>query len=86
MFSKKYIVIFDSIGFAPDFENAIRQYDGYAKITESSWIIISTMQPVDISNDLLRFLPTGSKLFVSKISSPSAWTNVYNAEWLKRNM
>ena len=90
MFRKNYIINFEiPSGYQPDipmFELAIKQYEGYAKITSTSWVIVSSNQPIDISNHLYKFLPVGSRLFISKISAPAAWTNVLNADWLKRNI
>lgn len=90
MFRKNYIINFEiPSGYPPDistFEMALKNYEGYAKITSTSWVIVSSKQPIDISNHLYQFLPTGSRLFISKISAPSAWTNVLNGDWLKRNL
>jgi len=82
-----YIVSYDMIE-GGDYEpliKAIKTYLGWAHITESTWAVVSENDHKQIRGDLVKYLPKGSRLFVTKSSGVAAWRNVIcRNEWLKK--
>ena len=70
-----------------DLKTAIKAYGIWAKITESTWAIVTVDSAKDIRENLLQYIPTGGRIFVLKSGSESAWRNVIcSNEWLKKNL
>ena len=67
--------------------NAIKDYDSWAHITESTWAVVTGYSAEVIRNRLSRYLPDGSSLFVVGSGIEAAWRNVFcRSEWLKRSL
>lgn len=63
---------------------AIKSYKTWAKITESTWAVVSSQSAVDIRNHLFGLLKEGDRLFVVKSGVEAAWQNtICKSEWLK---
>ena len=66
---------------------AIKSYNGWAHITQSTWAVVTEGKAKDIRDHLSEFLPKGSRLFVVKSGVEAAWRNVFcRNEWLKKNL
>ncbi|MCD8413698.1 hypothetical protein [Tenacibaculum finnmarkense] len=65
----------------------LKSYNGWAKITESTWAIVSSKKATEIRNELKPFIGKSGKLFVIKSGMGAAWTRVIASnEWLKKNL
>ncbi len=84
-----YIISYD-MAAGGDYEElyeAIKEYGTWAHITESTWAVVTDEDHKEIRDSLGQFLPKGSRLFVVKSGSSSAWRNVIcRNEWLKENL
>ncbi len=84
-----YIISYDMAdgGDYEDLFTAIKAYGTWAHVTESTWAIVSADGQKSIRDNLERFLPEGSRLFVVKSGTAAAWRNVMcSNEWLKKNL
>jgi|TARA_B110000114_G_C14758970_1_gene264050 hypothetical protein len=65
----------------------LKSYNGWAKITESTWAIGSSKKAAEIRNDLKPLIGDSGRLFVIKSGMGAAWRNVIASnEWLKKNL
>lgn len=65
----------------------IKKYPRWAKITESTWAIVTSQSASDIRNHLRMFMDSDDRLFVMKTGEQAAWKNVMASnEWLKENL
>ena len=66
---------------------AIKAYGTWARITESTWAIVTASDTVTVRDALARYLPRGSRVFVVESGKNAAWNNVICAsEWLKGHL
>lgn len=66
---------------------AMKSYNGWAHITESTWAVVSEQKAKQIRDYLSTFLPKGSRLFIVKSGVEAAWRNtICRNEWLKNNL
>ena len=62
--------------------NAIKSYGTWAKITESSWAIVTDQTAIQVRDFLLKFMDGDDRLFVAKYGGAAAWQNVIaKNEW-----
>ncbi|MCX7637779.1 MAG: hypothetical protein N2044_08050 [Cyclobacteriaceae bacterium] len=67
--------------------NALKEYGTWARITESTWAIVTTQKATEVRDNLLQFIPEGGRIFVVKSGSVAAWRNVIcSNDWLKKNL
>ena len=67
--------------------NAIKTYSKWAKITESTWAVVTTKSAVQIREHLLKFMDNDDRLFVIKSGVEAAWQNsICKNAWLKENL
>ncbi len=65
----------------------IRSYGTYAKITESTWAIVTSDSAKQIRDNLFNVTDNDDRLFVIKSGIEAAWRNVISTnEWLKENL
>ena len=86
---KCYIISYDMAkgGDYDELIEAIKEYNTWAHITESTWAVVTEESHNEIRDNLGQFLPKGSRLFVLKSGSSGAWRNVIcRSEWLKENL
>ena len=86
---KCYIISYDMVGEgdAKALHKAIKNYDAWAHITESTWAVVTERSAKKIGTDLSQYLPEGSRLFVVKSGVEAAWQDVIcRSQWLKRNL
>jgi hypothetical protein len=66
---------------------AIKSYGVWAHITESFWAVSTYQTAEAIRNNLSRYLPEGSRLFVIRSGFEAAWLNVIcSSDWLQKNL
>ena len=65
----------------------IKSYGTWARITESSWTIVTEQSPVAVRDHLKPALDSNYKLFVSTLGV-SAWIGLSKeiSDWLKKNL
>lgn len=84
-----YIISYD-MAEGGDYEElfaAIKAYKAWAHITESTWAVATNDDHKEIRDNLVQYLPNGSRLFVVKSGTAAAWRNVLcSSEWLKRRL
>lgn len=84
-----YIISYD-MAEGGDYEalfEAIKAYGTWARITESTWAVVTEDGHKDIRDHLDNYLPEGSRLFVVKSGTAAAWRNVMGRDkWLKKNI
>ena len=85
--SQAYIVIFQSSNHKDALVAKIKSFNGYAKLTEGSWIITSPQEAVEIRDELYKTAP-GAKVIVIRSSAVAAWANVpqKTGAWLKKHL
>ena len=67
--------------------NAIRAYGIWAKITDTTWAIVTSQSAFDVRNYLQSFLNNNDRIFVVKSGIEAAWANaICTNEWLKKNL
>lgn len=85
-----YIVSYDLVGKNKDYEalyTAIKNYGGWAHISESTWAVVTDNSAVEVRDALKRCLDSDDRIFVIKSGVEAAWSNVIcNNEWLKDNL
>lgn len=84
-----FIVVYDlSKDGNPDgLYEKFKTYDGWAKITESSWAIASEKKASEIRNELVPFIGSTGRLFILKSGKAAAWRNVIASnDWFKKNL
>ena len=66
---------------------AIRSYGTWAKITESTWAIVTAQSAVQIRTFLLGHMDGDDRLFVIKSGYEAAWIRtICEDSWLKENL
>lgn len=86
---KCYIITYD-LRFQRNYESlwdAIKTYNKWGKITESTWAILTEQSATEIRNYLTQFMDNDDRLFVVKSGGEAAWRNAMaNNDWLKENL
>lgn len=84
-----YIISYDLVK-KRDYEeiyNAIKSLGKWARVVESTWIVVSEKSCVEVRDYLLEHMDDDDQLFVTKSSGVGAWRNVRcSNEWLKANL
>lgn len=66
---------------------AIKSYDTWGHILESTWAIVTEKSATEIREYLRKFTDSDDGLFVVKSGSEAAWVNVIcKNQWLKNNL
>lgn len=82
-----YIIVYDLIkgGNYLQLHNAIKAYGTWAKITESTWAIVTTESAQQIRDNLLKCMDRNDRLFVIKSGGEAAWLKVgCTNDWLQK--
>ena len=67
--------------------NALKSYGTWAKITESSWAIVTDQTAIQVRDFLLKFMDGDDRLFVVKYGGAAAWQNVIaKNEWFHQHL
>lgn len=84
---KCYIISFD---LKPNrsyqnFSDAIKTYGTWARITESTFAVLTESKASEVRDYLIQFLYPNDKIFVIKSGGKAAWRNVISdPDWLKK--
>jgi hypothetical protein len=84
-----YLISYDlNRGSRTDYQelyDAIKSYRTWARIAESTWIVVTDMTAKEIRDHLISFTDEKDRLFVLKSGVAAAWRNVRcRNEWLKK--
>lgn len=86
--NKCYIIIYDLMAPGKNYEllyNTIKSYGTWGKITESCWIIVTSLPATAIRDRLSLCIDRNDRLFVSRLAMPAAWRNTKADDvWVKR--
>lgn len=68
--------------------DAIKSYDGWAHVMESTWAITTTMSATQVRDHLMSKMDANDRLIVSRQSGEAAWNNLVPdvSNWLKTNL
>lgn len=67
--------------------SAIKTYNKWAKVTESTWAVVTEKSAKEIRDHLGSVTDTDDRLFVIKSGVEAAWRNtICKNEWLKDNL
>ena len=70
-----------------DLYAAIKEYDQWAHITESTWFIKTALSCVQVRDRLSAVMDTNDRLFVAELVGTAAWHNVIcDSNYLKSNL
>jgi hypothetical protein len=88
---RTFIISYDlKDGKEEDYNNlyeAIKKYGAWAHITESTWAIVTEIDPTTIRDELKEIVPEKSSIFVVKTDHLAAWSNVKcSNKWLKNHL
>lgn len=86
---KTFIISYDiAAGDAFDYKKIYEYFKAYgmwAKITESTWAIVTEKKATEVRDEIVSILPAESRIFVVKSGGISAWRNAIGRnEWLKK--
>lgn len=87
-----YIVIYNlpssvSDGDISRLHKALRTFESWGRITDSSWAILTSKSVVEIRDFLGDLIGSDSQLMVIKSGHEAAWRNVLASnDWLKSNL
>ncbi len=84
-----YIISYDLVN-ERDYEKlyaAIEAYGNWAKITESTWAIVTSESAKEVRDKLIGTIDGDDKLIVIKSGREAAWKNIScSNEWLQKNL
>ena len=84
-----YLVTYDlNRGSRSDYEelyDAIKSYGIWARVTESTWIVVTEATVAEVRNHLFSLMDEKDRLFVLKSGRAASWRNARcRNEWLKK--
>lgn len=84
-----YIVSYDLVSNR-DYDSlykALKSFNKWAKVVESTWVIVSDMNCTAVRDALLTHMDDDDRLFVALSSGVGAWRNsICSNAWLKENL
>jgi len=84
-----YIITYD-LRFGGNYtalHNVIKAYGTWAKITESTWAVVSRQTAGQIRDNLLGYMDNNDRLFVIKSGGEAAWMRILSSkEWLQKHI
>lgn len=87
MSDKCYIITFQLLRDPSIIIAAIKSYGTWAKITDTTWAVVTTKSATDIRNHLNAIIAEGERIFVIKSGVEAAWHNsACTNEWLRKNL
>lgn len=86
-----YIISYDLVkAGAKDYTNlynAIKSLGKWAKVVESTWVVVSELSIVEVRDSLTLHMDATDRIIVAKSGNAGAWKNVIcSNEWLKTNL
>lgn len=84
-----YLVTYDlHHGSRDDYEDlyaAIESYGVWARVTESTWIVVTDDKPTDVRDRLFSCMDEQDRLFILKSGVAGAWRNIRcGHDWLEK--
>jgi len=84
-----YLITYDvNRGTRRDYDElyaAIKEYGTWARVTESTWLVVTDDRATEVRDHLLSFMDDRDRLFVLKSGVAGAWHNVRcRNEWLQK--
>lgn len=86
---KCYIITYDLVnqGNYTKLHSLLKDYGTWAKITESTWAVVTKQSAKEVRANLRNVLDYDDRLFVIKSGGEAAWKNVIcKNEWLKKHL
>jgi CRISPR associated protein Cas2. len=86
---KTYIITYDLVKDRDykSLHEAIRNFSKWARITESTWAVVTNKKAAEIRDELRQVMDSDDRLFVVKSGVEAAWRNSKcKNEWLKENL
>lgn len=86
---KTYIITYDLIKDKDygSLHDAIKKYSKWARVTESTWAVVTSKKASEIRDDLKQVMDSDDRLFIIKSGVEAAWRNSRcKNEWLKENL
>lgn len=84
------IITYDLCAPGRNYDNlykAIKGYDTWAHITESTWFVKTADSCAQIRDNLLSHVDSNDRIFVGKLAGTAAWHNVIcQNDFLKENL
>lgn len=77
--NKPIIITYDLCGEDKDYDSlisAIKKYDSWYRVTESTWIIFTSSKCLDVRDTLKEYLDSDDRLFVAELAGTAAWSNI----------
>ncbi|MGE7762274.1 CRISPR-associated protein Cas2 [Peribacillus sp. NPDC097895] len=74
-----YIITYDLLAPGQDYDKLIEKIKEFSgeKITESAWVVKTTLKASELFDSLIPFLDSNDRLFVSQLTAEAKWrTNV----------
>lgn len=86
-----YLVSYDLIAPNKDYSSlisAIKEYNGFARVLESCWIVKSNDGTTAIRDNLKSHMDSNDKLFVAKLTGEASWKSLTTevSNWLHNNL
>ncbi len=85
-----FIISYDLIGVDKQYDdliNAIKGFQIWANITESTWFVKSSQTSGQIRNMLLELIDSTDRIFVAKLTGEAAWNNpICTTDFLKKHL
>jgi hypothetical protein len=86
-----FVVSYDLVQGTPEeyaaLHDALRTYDAWGRITESTWVVVGQTTALAIRAHLQSIVPQGSRLFVARSAGEGAWSNLFcNTQWLREHL
>ena len=67
--------------------SAIKSFDRWGRLTESTWAVVADSTVVQIRNFLMRFIDEDDRLIVIKGGKEAAWVRTIAANnWVQQNL
>jgi hypothetical protein len=67
-----------------DFIDALKSYDDWAQILDSTWAVVTNKSAVEVRDQLWEFLDPDDGIFVLESGSEAAWQDVRcENQWLR---
>lgn len=68
-----------------NFREAIKSYGTWARITESTFAVVTELNAKDVRDHLIQYLNPDDRIFVMKTSGRLAWRNaIAGQDWMKK--
>jgi hypothetical protein len=85
-----YIISYDLCQPGKDYNalyKALRSFPSWARLTESTWAVVSKSSSIEIRNSLINYMDQNDRLIVVLSGREAAWSNVVASnEWVKNNI